>query len=185
MSAVGPVDHIARTPLPWRDEPDLTECGKNAVDVNGRIVTRVEIERRIRDVGKQRAAFTTCMTCAETSDRYTRRTAWREEDGAIVALGREIGAVQHATRPEPPRAHRTTVHTADGSFIQQQRIEPRKQQIALWDRRRRLTNELEAIAALVAAHREEFDAYLAGLGDTVQLAERRSAKRSRRARGGA
>lgn len=45
----------------------------------------------------------------------------------------------------------------------------------------RVTAELRAIAALIDAHRGEFDGYLSGLGDTVDLA----GARRRRARGGA
>jgi hypothetical protein len=37
------------------------------------------------------------------------------------------------------------------------------------------------ITALVEAHREEFDGYLADLGETVSLADRRAANRQRRA----
>lgn len=44
------------------------------------------------------------------------------------------------------------------------------------------TAELRAIAALVAAHRDEFDAYLAGLRTTVSLTDRR-ARRHRRSGG--
>jgi len=41
----------------------------------------------------------------------------------------------------------------------------------------RMTAELRAIAALIAAHRDEFDGYLSGLGDTVNLADARSRRR--------
>jgi hypothetical protein len=40
-----------------------------------------------------------------------------------------------------------------------------------------LDGELEAIAALIDAHRSEFNGYLAGLGETADLAARRAAKR--------
>lgn len=42
-----------------------------------------------------------------------------------------------------------------------------------------LDKELRAIAALVEAHREEFDGYIQGLRSTVSLAERRRAKAAR------
>lgn len=38
----------------------------------------------------------------------------------------------------------------------------------------RMVAELRAITDLVAAHRDEFDGYLSGLGDTVNLADRRT-----------
>jgi hypothetical protein len=43
----------------------------------------------------------------------------------------------------------------------------------------RLNAELRAIAALIAAHRDEFDAYLAGLADTTDLSVIRQARRMR------
>lgn len=43
----------------------------------------------------------------------------------------------------------------------------------------RMHDELRALAALVAAHRDEFDGYLAGLAETVSLADRR-ARQARR-----
>lgn len=44
----------------------------------------------------------------------------------------------------------------------------------------RFADELRAIAALVAAHRDEFDDYMAGLKETTRLDE---ARRNRRTRG--
>jgi hypothetical protein len=150
MTGIGPVDHIARPPLPWRAEPDLTECGKPIAELNGRVVTRAEIEKRIRDIGKQRAAFTTCMTCATTSGRY--------HNDLLAPLAREIGTVQHAY---PPR----TTHFAGRTSVE----EPDER----WNRKKRLLAELDAITALIAAHRAEFDGYLAGLAETVSLTDRR------------
>lgn len=43
-----------------------------------------------------------------------------------------------------------------------------------------LDGELRAIGALVAAHRTEFDDYLAGLAETTDLGERRAARGYRR-----
>lgn len=42
--------------------------------------------------------------------------------------------------------------------------------------------ELRALAALLAAHRDEFDGYLAGLDATVDLAQARRARRTTRGR---
>lgn len=42
--------------------------------------------------------------------------------------------------------------------------------------RDRFTRELRAMAALVAAHRDEFDAAVSGLADTTDLDERRKAR---------
>jgi hypothetical protein len=46
-----------------------------------------------------------------------------------------------------------------------------------------LRDEFLAIAALVDAHRDEYDAYLAGLGGATHLDEARHARRLRQARG--
>lgn len=48
--------------------------------------------------------------------------------------------------------------------------------------RTRLTNELHAIAALIAAHRDEFDEFIAGLAQTTSLDAARRERRSRAAR---
>jgi hypothetical protein len=53
------------------------------------------------------------------------------------------------------------------------------------DQERDLVNsELRAIAALIDAHRDEFDGYLTALAGTVRLADARTARRSRRAHRG-
>ncbi|WP_102144322.1 hypothetical protein [Mycobacterium hubeiense] len=41
----------------------------------------------------------------------------------------------------------------------------------------RFTAELHAIAALIEAHRDEFDGYITGLAETASLTERRRSKR--------
>jgi hypothetical protein len=43
----------------------------------------------------------------------------------------------------------------------------------------RMVAELRAITDLVAAHRDEFDGYLSGLGDTVDLARARNRRKAR------
>jgi len=42
-----------------------------------------------------------------------------------------------------------------------------------------IERELRAVAALIDAHRDEFDGYLAGLGETTSLAERRRMRQAR------
>lgn len=64
-----PVDHVERPRLPWRaDEPSLTECGLNAASVP--MISRTELERRVKDRGYQRTALMTCMTCLNTAQRW-------------------------------------------------------------------------------------------------------------------
>lgn len=50
------------------------------------------------------------------------------------------------------------------------------------ERLEQFRRELQAIAALVAAHRDEFDEYLTGLGATVDLAQARARSRAAKAR---
>lgn len=65
-----PVDHILRPRLPWRspDEPSVTECGYDASKV--KTLTRAEYFQRRKDLGDQRSAMFTCMTCSQTAGRY-------------------------------------------------------------------------------------------------------------------
>jgi hypothetical protein len=160
VSTVGPVDHLPRATLPWRTAPDLTECGKPIADLPAeRVITVAALQKRIRDVGKQRAAFTACVTCMDTAERHHRHAHYARGDGGgsgVEALGREIEALRYVYPPSNPTGERGARATA------------------LWARRQRLEAELEAIAALVAEHRDEFDGYLAGRDQAVSLAARRA-----------
>jgi len=79
-----PVDHILRSRLPWRsDEGAITECGYNATKV--KTLTRAEYLQRVKDLGQQRSAMLTCMTCSDTIRRWK---TWDEDPRA--AMGREV-----------------------------------------------------------------------------------------------
>lgn len=60
----------------------------------------------------------------------------------------------------------------------------RRESADLWNkdqpRADQLRKELRAIAALIEAHRDEFDGYLTGLEHTISLADARQARRRRR-----
>lgn len=127
-------DHIRRLDLPWR-ELNLTECGRPVSDVAASI-SRDEIVARVKKDGIQRAAYSTCMTCLETVQRWP---SWDQNPAQFLA--REIG---HYGRPNE-----------------------------------QIVRELRAIALLVEAHRDEFDGLVEGLQNTVDLAARRKAKRTR------
>lgn len=118
-----PVDHILRPQLPWRTDPGMTECGYDASKVP--TLTREQYAARLKDMGQQRSAMLTCMTCTSTYQRWAR---W--EDDPRRALGREI-------------------EWEVGAYYSR-------------DSRRgfRLRDEMEAIAALIEAHRDEFDAHV-------------------------
>lgn len=157
MSTLGPLDHIARSPLPWRQQPELTECGIPILELAGKIVTVVTVDARIKQLGRTRAAFTTCMTCAHTGQKWT---GYDEDQNMLFALGREVNAVEHERPPSHP-----DIYAGNTQRIERDR--------SRWNRRQQLTAELRAITALVEAHREEFQGYMAGLAETVSLSARR------------
>lgn len=153
MSKIGPVDHLPRQALPWRTEADFTECGKPLADLPvERVITVDQLQARIRDVGKTRAAFTACMTCWGTAERWRRQSA-------LETVVRELQGMEWASPP------RTDAERADAH--------------SKWFRKQRLLAELQAITALVAAHRDEFDGYLVGLAETTSLADARRRRRAR------
>lgn len=78
-----PVDHILRPQLPWRTDAGITECGFDASKV--KTVTRAEFLSRLKDLGQQRTAMLTCMTCSDTARRWG---TW--DDDPRKALEREI-----------------------------------------------------------------------------------------------
>ena len=156
MTALGPLDHLSRPPLPWR-APHLTECGKplDTIDA-GRIISRDQLRKRVADIGQKRAAFSTCMTCWATAGRWP--------DDPATALYREVGVVWRT----PPSYYDFAPRSSEG--------EDRRSHDEAKARRDRFVGELEAIQALIEAHRGEFAAYLAGLDETVSLADRRRRK---------
>ncbi|MGH3779793.1 MAG: hypothetical protein ACRDRO_03955 [Pseudonocardiaceae bacterium] len=157
------VNHLARPGLPWR-APHITECGIPLDTVHPvRITTCAVVRRLVKDIGRQRAMFTTCLTCAETATR------WRSEHpDPIVAVHREASAIHLDHGPYIPPDHLSDPH----SHREKQYVE----------RRARMAGELAALAALVEAHRDEFDGYLAGLNETVSLVGRRRTTQRRRSR---
>lgn len=79
-----PVDHILRPRLPWRgDESAITECGYDASKV--KTLSRDEYFQRVKELGRQRTAMLTCMTCADTAGRWG---TWEKDPRR--ALEREI-----------------------------------------------------------------------------------------------
>jgi hypothetical protein len=133
-----PVDHILRPRLPWRsEEAAITECGYDATKV--KTLTRSQYSDRLKDLGQQRTAMLTCMTCSNTAGRWG---AW--DDDPRQALEREI------------------MWEGTGRWSHQ-------------DRGQRLKDELIAIAELVEAHREEFEASIAATVGRRQWLEKKAA----------
>ena len=65
-----PVDHILRASPPWREGASITECGQNGASVTS--ITQDEFIAKVKELGKQRLAMFTCMTCIQTVDRWCR-----------------------------------------------------------------------------------------------------------------
>jgi hypothetical protein len=131
---------------------DRTECG---LPVTGHpVITRDAFLTKVRRQGKQRAALTTCMTCWTTASR---NQPWDENPAA--SLIREAERYSWLDR-------RYEVKAADD----------RKAAAA------QFRNELLAIAALIEAHQDEFDALTGGLAAAPRLdqARRRRAAAQRR-----
>lgn len=78
-----PVDHILRPGLPWRSVGQITECGYDASKVKA--LTRPEFFQRLKEMGQQRTALLTCMTCSDTARRWK---GW--EGDPREAMEREI-----------------------------------------------------------------------------------------------
>lgn len=125
-------DHIIRADLPWR-KAELTECGRNINSVKG-WTTMADIADRVKRLGKQRTAFTVCMTCYSTGWNYQN---WEQDPIDVM-------------RRHCVRYGRDSV--ADNA---------------------KLRDELRAVAALIEAHRDEFDGFIEDLAGTIDLASRR------------
>lgn len=134
--------------MPWRSE-HLTECGRDLSDVAAAI-NQQQLTARIKEHGKQRTAFTVCMTCWTTASSH--RETW--ESDPIAVLYRETQRAGAAlVSPSSARPERVM-----------------------------LTAELRAIAALIEAHRDEFDQYIAGLAETANLDAARRQRNSKQHR---
>ena len=140
-----PVDHILRPRLPWRQhgENAITECGYDASKV--KTLTRAEFFQRQKDLGQQRTAMLTCMTCSDTARRWG---TW--DDDPRLAVHREI-------------------EWERGGYYYRARD----------DRGQRLKDELLAIASLIEAHRDEFDASITASEQRREWLERKAAMERR------
>lgn len=134
MTVDGPLDHVIRAQPPWETRV-RTECGK--LSVHGVMLTRDEFHAKVRKLGQQRTALTTCMTCW---NRASIVEDWAKSPSGCTArwLNRNYG----------------WSHTDQDL-------------------------QLTAIAALIAAHRQEFDDLVHGLSQTTSLdAHRRTRRRA-------
>jgi hypothetical protein len=138
------ISHVERPELPWRKpEQMLTECG--LVVASYPTITRDELFHRWKEWGEQRTAMTVCMTCFQTAQRWQ---TWFEDP---------LHGVQRAIEKEP--RHYGGIGWKYG-INQPAPNSP-------------LRAELRAMAMLIERHREEFDGILTGLGEVVNLDEKR------------
>lgn len=133
-----PVDHILRPLLPWRESQAITECGYNASKVKA--LTRDEYFQRRKDLGQQRCAMLTCMTCSQTAERHA---TW--EDDLRAALMREILWEGY-----------NWLYNKDRNGT-------------------RLRDELLSVAALIEAHRDEFQAHISATEQRREWLEKKAA----------
>jgi len=88
-----PIEHLLRPVLPWQTDRELTECGRDIAGLA--VITRDECRAKIKKQGQQRAAMTTCMTCAETSDRWPH---W--DTDPLRAVARQVGTSWREADPQ-------------------------------------------------------------------------------------
>jgi hypothetical protein len=125
-----------------------TVCGR-ALDDVGLWVTWDEAAALARKHGRARFAFLMCEVCVSMSTyRAERASLWEEEPAQVVADWAARAGSRGSVRSR---------RTADAD---------------------RIRDELRALALLVAAHREEFDALVEAAGSD-ELRERRQERRRR------
>lgn len=149
-SVDGPLDHLRRAMPPWWTGPELTECGRLATDVQS-IVDRPAMKAKFAKQGKQRASFSTCMTCANL---YQRPGSW--DRFPIEVLHRALEGSRYRMSP---------------------RREGGEGEVTVAERTRR---ELLALGMLAGEHREEFERLVEAIGQTENLDDARRRARLRR-----
>lgn len=152
------IDHVSRPALPWRTEVELTECGRPVEDYEGRLITSAELATRIKDLGKQRAAMITCMTCLETFNRWASAL-----NDPITVTQRELQQVAHRAYEGP---------------VENLRPDVAERYVEHRERREKISRELQAIALLIDAHRSEFEELIEDLASTVSIQRGRKRKRT-------
>lgn len=139
------ISHIERPDLPWRkSEQRMTECGLAALSYP--TITRKEFVERWKEWGRQRTGMMTCVTCFQTAQHYA---PWERDP---------LDGIERAMRGE--RHYR-----AYGSLFETENRTPAPNTP--------LRLELRAMAILVERHKGEFEGLLTGLGNAIDLNERR------------
>lgn len=119
--------------------------------------------------------------CGLDADRHP---TWTREESQSIAkkLGRQrfamhccmtcMSTAQHHARWEDDPASCMVRHASSMTLSAYGRIRPN-----LAEEKRRFADELRAIALLIEAHRDEFDALVESLGDVVDISQKRRATR--------
>lgn len=82
VPAAARLDHVRRPQPPWRPAADVTECGLPGDGLP--TLSRDQLASRLAQLGAQRTAMTTCMTCLSTARRWPTFDA-----DPVAALARE------------------------------------------------------------------------------------------------
>lgn len=147
-------DHVIRLALPWRDEL-ITECGRQVADCVT-VITREQLQWRLKEHGQQRTAFTVCMTCWTTARDNS--ASW--ETHPAMMLSRELR-----------RGHEGILHMDYGSRRWNSGGQPPPPPTG--PHVDQTSAELHAIAQLIEAHREEFNQRVTQAGEAALFAHRR------------
>jgi hypothetical protein len=134
-----PMEHIARPSAPWRLPQDArTECG---LPVAGHpVLSRDAWGAKVKELGKQRAAFTTCMSCWSTADRWQEAT-FNQDPVQVVARetygqkiisqeGREIFRDELLALGALVEAHREEYEAIRASLNDASRLEQKRRERA-------------------------------------------------------
>lgn len=143
-----PLSHIRRPNPPWNTAA-LTQCGKLEADFAS-VISVEEATALWKKHGAQRAAFLLCMTCTSTTNRHS--FSYNDPRRGPTSWRTDPVAVMHR--------YLERVHWRSSG-----------------NERAVIEAELRALGALVEAHRDEFDAFIAGVADAGDLDARRKAKR--------
>lgn len=149
LHVAGTLDHVARPPLPWRSA-DQALTECGQRAADTSVIDLDELAARWRRLGQQRASLTVCMTCFN-------RVSW---------AGRTVHQDSWDERPE-----RLLAREID-------RVGRSRSDAGHADREA-LRLELRALAMLADAHRDEFDAAVAGMRDATDLSAWREQRRMR------
>jgi hypothetical protein len=111
------ITHITRAPLPWRPAR-LTECGLPAMEHP--TISPDEFMAKVKAEGKQRASYSTCMTCWNAARRYFGESGWCESP-----IEREMAWHRMHRSSKPPAMGPTIADelSAIGALVERHRAE--------------------------------------------------------------